>query len=260
MKTFTFPHSCLHSRTTSVRHAAGSAQHGVVLLEAILTIPLIILLVLFFIWFATLVNARAGLMSTIENGIRAAATRGRVDLTGSELLPEITDWRCGATNAPSGALQKLLFSKEFLPELPIDVYDSWNSHLTPQLRDLPLHNLYALIYILEGMKGTIGSSLRYPCDPASDAGAGCLKCFFLNPGTLTTEAATQEEIDMTLLRTAVQCDYRVEGVLAGTIDSLLRLTTGASGPRSIVSYTATWELPQDLFGWQPLLDCEELRP
>jgi len=171
-----------------VRLKAFKREGGGYLVELALVLPLFMAAVLFFMWFGLSLNARSSVISSVNSGVRLAITRGDSILMGEvDLINEIQNWLTPAGGNPPFPV--ILFSAEFSAQQAMDQYDLWTGNVFPgnNLEDLPPKYLYALAYVYEHMKLSVGEgAVRYPCDPnlseAQGGGPGCLMCRFLNGG------------------------------------------------------------------------------
>lgn len=253
----------------------SSEERGAVFVELVFTLPLLLLLVWFFIYIGTIYNAKTSLVSAMDNSVRSAMTRGYLSETLSNRnLYDRLDDLCYFQNSPDMA--GILFSRADVSSSErttlinnynqtTEHWDGWtdaaldSGHFCNQ----PLHNLYAVIFTQLAMKKSVGRSLRFPCDPQDDdqegGGAGCMRCIPLNPCTMDRaevnpaiiQDADDQVCDSSIInhRVAIECEYRPASIFVRPIDGLVRALTGQGiATNSTISYKTYYDLPMD-YDW-----------
>lgn len=163
-----------------------SCQVGGVATEAALVLPLFLFCIFAILWIGTALHANNALTTSIFKALRLSVTRGDAAKVGSYPISALNKW--AALEDMSGA--EITHLHELLKSPDIDwltASEFHNSHTIEELhsrydisslQDLPPRFLYALAYMYQGMRESIGPSLRYPCDPSAPGNEGCLSCSF----------------------------------------------------------------------------------
>ncbi|MCB0311275.1 MAG: pilus assembly protein [Bdellovibrionales bacterium] len=159
-------------------------QNGAVLVETAIGLAIALIIVMFLLWVGLVFHFKRSLNTAVHKGIRLAITRSDPALVGGHLIAPLEAF-----------IQHGVVSERFKVLMSNNVEWSdarWTlnnivtqSFRSAELEDLPPVYLYALVYINEGMKLSVGSNIRYPCDPSQDNpdGLGCMLCRFVNPDT-----------------------------------------------------------------------------
>ncbi len=221
-----FESGFLHVRLSRYPFAADKKNEiGSVMVEVAIFLPLLLALLFFILFITTTINARTSLSQAVTSS-RLALTRGQTERIGSEVLSDIQDWHFGAV--PSGRLTALLASPGLEGEVPSyydDVAD--DTFLIDDHVDLPAHYTYALVYAHQSMKQSLGSSVRYPCNPNDADGAGCLACKNIDPFPyLDSSAGMIGSPTYSRQFVGVECEYRPSNTLLNPFLSLLRMVAG----------------------------------
>ena len=226
------------------------------MVEAVILLPLVLLVVMFIIWIGVTVNAKHALESSVAIAVRQAATRGNADAVGRDLtlLRNAETWMANVTSRAPGALERLLIS----PSIPTaNGYTYYYSQWGPRFgagwtNSLPPSYALSLVYAYEGLKRGVGEDIRYPCDPFGTTfpdGPGCARCTNLHPSTRTMAPAAGMSAGLIppqpLLRepqfnrnwVGVACEYRPSNVLVNPLVGLITIITGSGGMSAIVIST-----------------------
>jgi len=207
-------------------------QTGGVMLETALVLPLFLIGVLTFIWLTYSINLRSSLTSSISRALRLAVTRGNEEIVGSRLIEDIDDWLDGQN--PTPRLEAMLASHDIgwqNAEVHYNNNTTWPV-FHRSLRQMPPVYTYVLVYLNEGMRQSVGSSLRFPCDPhAGQAGTGCMSCTFLNPDNMKKDQPYQGlsgSNEPPLQSLGLECEVQPHNFILSPIFSLLRYVLGAA--------------------------------
>ena len=161
------------------------------MVEAAILLPLFLFGVFFLLWIAVSVNARNGLTSAVENGVRLSLTRGQVELVGSRagsLLSAVSAATSGGFT-PGGQVATLLHrGKALSPWGGGGWYmQEWRKTFGNSVNasEIPPHYVMALAQTYEALVHSIGvAGLSFPCDPRGTGpndGPGCARCTNLHP-------------------------------------------------------------------------------
>lgn len=221
------------------------SQRGGTFIEFVFAFPVFMMLVLGLIWYAWLQNARVSVSSGIANGIRLASTRGFAHVAGQHLISAVRDFKENGDSAIQeyvrvGSAQEIPWDDNFVLQVQGKLVAL---NTLSELRSLPYPYLYSLVYAAQAFHHSIGSSLRFPCDPNlptssnPPAGEGCGRCYFLNPvldndgGNIPSDEWFLQPYvdpleDLPVDRIGIECEYRPPGLLFGAFNRLARLITG----------------------------------
>ncbi|MCO6431307.1 MAG: pilus assembly protein [Deltaproteobacteria bacterium] len=214
-------------------------SRGASIVEFVLLLPLFLFLMLFFIWYGVSLNAKTSLISAVTNGVRLAATRGKASVyrkvgniagldTWAGAISDIDEAHTTGPTARVGNPGGLLVS-------PHEVFDVYNAKATSTfgrgMLSIPFPEYtYAVAYAVQMMRMSVGSALRFPCDPYGADGDGCLMCRPVNPDTYS-DAPYTAPLDATgtaARRIAVRCDYKPKSVVLTPLLRMLSIVTGTS--------------------------------
>ena len=221
---------------------AARGERGAALVELALTLPIFLAGLLFFIWLGISFNATNSLKSAVPRAIRLAATRGPDDLLGTRIIGDVHAWR--ADQNDEGRMPTLLSLPSEHWGTALKRYDEsvaavFGSSWT--LRDLPPEYTYALIYVNEAMRQSVGATLRFPCDADDPVdGAGCLECEFLNPDSLKPasqmlkDGDSPYDIDPPRRSIGLECRYQPQTAVVTPLVRLLSLLAGKTMASTIV--------------------------
>jgi len=204
--------------------------------------------ILFLLWLGLLVHYKRTLTTSLGKALRLAVTRSDPTL-GPPAIPELTDYANGGFPTPH--VQRLL-SRNNLPDgstdwgTAVNFYNDLidNAYDVPgvtDFNDLPASYLYALAYFYEGMKLSIGTTVRYPCDPSptNADGAGCIMCRFPNPVTHLPKKEGDPDDEFSgssIPETPVElfCQFRPANFI---IDPMIRLLKVMAGDAAAPNFT-----------------------
>jgi len=209
---------------------------GGVFVEIILSLPLFLLCVFILMWAGFTYESKTALISAVNNGVRLAITRGQPELMRVEVIPEISSWdgSCPeAGNFPAPLVKYFVNGQvggtlcqayqALLKGVPPMCYpgsepcelDNQINILDLDFKDAPDSYLYALVYVKEALKLSLGANnVRYPCDPRALDGSGCLRCVFED---IFDEAPINQE------QMVLHCEYQPYNMLIRPINALLRI-------------------------------------
>lgn len=234
------------------------SERAATMIETAILLPLILFLIFLVIWIGISFHEKAALRSALGTGIRLAATRGDRLLmhSTSGVIPRIQEWvnnACPGVISPPFELDPVLeynipggstwggdyYNDGHPGKGALRVFSAYfGGHGQVSLHCMPPSYIFALIYIHESIRQSVGSSVKYPCDPFTDPEPeGCVGCFFLNPDNFDQ---SDYEVGGVLAppptdRVAIQCDYRPSNFLLGPMTGLLRMMVGGSaGPFDFV--------------------------
>lgn len=217
-------------------------ESGVSMLETAIILPLVLVAIFIAIGLAAIANGRSALSSAMTEAMRLAATRGDSDLMGGKqmVLPvkrflDANEFEDLASLISSGDV-KFEDLKTFANECFGKVYG------TQSLKELPASYIYALVYIHQALRQSIGPSLSFPCIPpggSSPGGGcpavsspGCVGCYLINPDTLDFTPVNSSDPDPN--RYAIRCEYSPSSVFLNPIYRIFSVfsgngTSGGSG-------------------------------
>lgn len=198
-------------------------QGGGTLLEAALALPVLLIFVFAALFLSTLKNSQTALRASVGLA-RQAFTRGQADLvslSGSTTpIAALQGWYM-STSSTAPLRWKLLEGLMYKGVEQLDAANHYNQisaqNYGQNAKLLPLHHLYAYAYVAQGMVEAVGEgSVKFPCDPFSANGAGCLSCVSINPPAGLAEDQYLE----------IDCSYRPANFLLAPLEGLLELTLG----------------------------------
>lgn len=220
---------------------------GSVLIDAMLTIPILLAVVFFATWFGSTLNAKVSLASALGNGIRLGLTRGDIARAGSALIPDLDNaasslipcndikgnpargWLVqnipddqiaavfGGTSSGGGNPPDLIFTMH----QPIEGSDPYEC-----ITQLPVQYMYTLAYVKEALVMSLGSNIKFPCR-RDDTSAGCVRCHFINPITLGDDILRADVLPTD--RLGLECLYKPHVFALDKIWRLLSFGAGGSG-------------------------------
>ncbi|RMG43749.1 MAG: pilus assembly protein [Candidatus Dadabacteria bacterium] len=161
------------------------SEDGGVLIEAAFALPILLFGMFAFMWVGFMFNAKTALTSSLSKALRLGVTRGKPTITAQPLIRDIEDLVNTGTISDRLRTKLLTYNVDWSSQADegfnklTEVFQDINGK--NELDKLPREYLYALVYMYQGMKIAIGSSLKYPCNPDNPDGQGCLECKFLNP-------------------------------------------------------------------------------
>ena len=228
------------------------------MIEVVLMLPLFLLGIFFILWIAYVYNSKKALVSSLENGVRLASTRGKAGLfEGMPITAGVEEFKSGALREVDyfilndeagglGVIRPLLEhnipTKTFDELYNAQVKKIFSSLGKSKLSELPAYYTYALVYAHKAMRMTVGDSVKYPCDPRnpdpSDKtdGENCLWCRPVNPVTMDDTPFDPDRkengitLDATLLlrRVAIRCDYKPGGMIVRPFLKMLGIMQGSN--------------------------------
>lgn len=226
-------------------------EQGASIIEFVVLLPLFLFTLLFLIWFGATIHAKTSLASAVTNGLRLASTRGRGDVIGQYysdsvdshfvgIIPNLDaahasiDARDGSTipGAPLDARALGLLShgmdgnaEETMDDLNTATADVFAGY---KLFDIPFPEYsYAIAYASQAMRMSVGSKLRFPCDPHKEDGEGCLLCRPVNPITMD-DTPFAGDYQIVGKRIALRCDYRPSSFILTPLLRMLSLISGGA--------------------------------
>jgi hypothetical protein len=162
-----------------------SEQHGAVLVQLAITLPIFLSLVLFCLWISQVINAKVSLEFAVRNAVRLSVPRGISTQENFVMaIPDVVNY------VPWGVTTQHI--EDLLNTVPTQVMSQAEQFYRDysvepvfgprELYTLPYEYTYAIIYASQSMRLSLGSAVQYPC-PAKGVGArpGCLQCTFLHP-------------------------------------------------------------------------------
>lgn len=209
------------------RLAVFKSSRGATLVEIALVLPLLFGSAVACLWVGQLWNADAGISTAVSNGLRAAVTRANPRLGGALLTDEELSKALATSDKSSSYIA-------YYNAMTQDVFGK-------DLDELPLHYAYSLAYISQNLRGVVGNSIRFPCDPGGaspEHGSGCLSCRFLEPETLSYVSISNGDsaVDYKMNRIAVDCAFQPTTVLLSPMLKLLGFVgRSESSPTLVVS-------------------------
>ena len=212
----------------------GLRARGVVMVEAAFTVAVVLLVTLGAIVLTTMVNAKATLDVGVGRGLRMGATRGNIERSLSNVIPDIDVWQRTGTDAPPSTLKPFLFSADST----LDHYDSWaEDRFKRKFRELPREWIYTMVYVNESLRQSLGGSLRYPCDATERSNLSCLDCRFIDP-LLRPPDGVSSSSDLRLNPLRMECSYTPLAASFAPVLSLVEFLSGNSVPNPFVVRTS----------------------
>jgi TadE-like protein len=231
------------------------SYRGATIIEFVMFFPVFLAGLFILIWLGVAMNARGALSAAVDNGVRLAATRGNGNLYGKlddpnsptrrvGAMPSFDNWVFDSRNGAGGSTPQSRVGLIVSGESSIDRYNTASAHIFPgdgagggalTLATLPPHYTYAIAYIVQAMRMSIGESLRYPCDPRNEDGTdpqngeNCLYCRPVHPTTFDNQVFNPSTIGASSLlsrRFAIRCDFKPAPYLLRPILKLLSMLTG----------------------------------
>jgi len=209
------------------------SERGASLIEISIVIPFVLFGILIMIWLGLTIHANTSLESALTRSLRLAATRGVAENTGAQIISAVQNWE-------EPRISDLLIHNVD-PTDAMAYYDTMTANIfgntNTTLKSLPPEYIYALVYLNESMKQSIGGGIRFPCK-ADDAesGVGCLDCSFLNPTSLEAsfDGTPKLYTDQPPRRSmGLECHYQPSDSLVAPLSALIRLISG-SGSKPLV--------------------------
>ena len=250
---------------------AVNRESGVALIETIIVLPLFLILVFFFIWLGSALNAKAALTSAVGQAVRLAITRGNEFTIPTPLFAVVDEWQNSTEVIPPSALTEVL-CHGIEPDKCITIYQQCTygrlfgiANVPGGIRQVPREYLYAMIYLNEAMRQSLGGMVKFPCKPDTSSvglcpadiydaiadapsGEGCMLCIFLDtrhvPPMIPVAQVSIQEIndnyppkvdDPKWLRSkiGIECGYH----LSATVTRPLQRLLGAIGGGDFVLTT-----------------------
>lgn len=218
---------------------ANRKESGAFMGELALTLPFFLLGIYLVIWIGINFNARASFRFGLSRAVRLAATRGDLrnlaplDLSdprqlNTEIIPVIHDWVESGTYKAD--LDRLLVWHGDPAGVAYYSTATTNPVFPCGLQQLPPAYTYALVYLNESMRQSVGPAVRYPCDPdsviPSAGGPGCITCKFLNPDTSDETPFVGGCAVAPTRRISMECRFRQPNILLDAIRNMVRLVSG----------------------------------
>ena len=214
------------------------------MVETAIVLPLVLLGIFFFIWLGTVMHAKSSLDAAVTRAVRLACTRGVKEVAGLEIIERIQNWQGGAALS---TVEMLLKNGDIPNWMDWYTATSTQFNFVSGLDGLPSEYIYALVYVNEAMKKSIGSSIRYPCDPEDlSSGSGCLGCVFLNPDDLTSlyDSPGPWGIDAPRRKIGIECRFQPAHAFLKPLVSLIGfLTGGLADPLIVLKKKAIVDVP-----------------
>lgn len=217
-------------------------ESGATLVETAILLPIWFGALFFVMWMAYMSAARQSLVAATQRAVELAITRANVDEWGKlvatgnspsdkQIIEDVRNFSVVRLSSlmlrsPPKRSTTLTLSNYN----PTDTGTGWcNKNATdaegqtyPGCTALNQANpvyIYALIYMNEAMRLSMGSSVYYPCNPAGDApndGPGCLSC------TIAAPVPKGQRVSSLLMT----CAYQPETFLMRPMISMLRALRG----------------------------------
>ncbi len=183
------------------------------MIEAALTVPILLGILFIFVWGAYLWNARISFFAAVDNAPRLALTRSNQDRTGTPggTIGDLSTFALGAPDSVPVGFEKALFNDPnggLPPALMLQAELFYDANTVPGLSlpaspgrfragfpgpgGSPVASIYhyALAFVHMAMAESVGQGLlKYPCNPYQDSDSnnipdpetdGCLACIFLD--------------------------------------------------------------------------------
>lgn len=199
------------------------------MLETAVLLPLLVLGIFFFIWLGTVMHAKSSLDAAVARAVRLACTRGVSEVAGMEVIQRVQDWQ---RSGDDSGIEPLLKNGDFSNWL--EWYDDRSNQIfsgVSNLISMPSEYIYALVYVNEAMKQSVGAGVRYPCDPEDLVnGGGCLGCSFLNPDTLESGFPSEDPAQWAgpppRRSIGLECRYQPDHTILKPLVKFIAMLTG----------------------------------
>jgi len=180
-----------------------SNSKGGILIESAILFPIFLMGIFFCCWLGVTWNAKSSLTDAVSRAVRLAITRGDPSQAGVPPIADVDDWVNNKGSPDMARVTALLSRGVDFNDAQIyynnrslgAVFAGMSLNKVSGSPGMPLGYSYALIYLYEYLKQSIGPSIRYPCDPygngAHDDGAGCISCVFMNPDCKTVSGTNE---------------------------------------------------------------------
>lgn len=185
-------------------------EQGAYLVELVLVLPFLLALMFMFIWLAIYIQSQISFTSAVNNGVRLAVTRGNAQLmgfsTGQGIIPSLE-----SSDIWSNESEPLFCHR--IETLPCkEFYNSWSARNFNGLSFTQLSKdaVYAVAYVNEAVRLSVGDSVRFPCNPngtpatdgqEEDDGQGCLSCEVVTSSGAALSTATKK-------RLTISCNFQ----------------------------------------------------
>jgi len=241
------------SRTARKCSSMGRSERGAIFVELAFALPLTLGLIFGVVWLSQLSHADTTLTAAVGNSLRLGITRGDYEELGADVVSVVQSYIVDG-NAPDPRLNELLVSsdlresssfesfEELYNDPELGIFEVFSEHGDYSIRNISPQYMYALIYINAHMKNSLGSQVRYPCDPEGEDGAGCLLCRFRNPDFPQLEPEDANFFydvagwDDFPRRISIDCRYRPDNIVSSVVASMLGMlsASGTSEPGMLV--------------------------
>ena len=214
------------------------------MVELAIVLPFLLFGILFFIWLGIMMHAKSSLDSAVTRALRLAVTRGAEEISGVDTIPRIHGWLAVPQTYGDSDVEPLLAYNLDPSTNWLSWYDDRASEVFGGgFQSLPPEYVYAVVYVNESMKQSIGSSIKYPCDPASlENGSGCLGCWFLHPESLAPGEPYMDTVPRR--RLGLECRFQPSsGVLKPLVAMLSLISTQTSSPLLVFKKKLFFDVP-----------------
>ncbi len=205
------------------------------IVEIAIAMPIFLFFVYIFIWLAVARNQITSFSSAVHFGTRLSITRGKKEVMGYDPLSEngLIPVLDKTTIDSNDAIVKSILSTEDLENSMSYTYDEWSQEtLGLNFNELPNYYFYALAFIYQSLKRSVGNSVRFPCDPKDphnndpQKGDMCLKCTFINPKANDPyDGSPAYELETLNKSIGVICQYALPGLLPKLIGKTVNSDT-----------------------------------
>ena len=215
-----------------------SRERGVSLVEVAIALPLFLAGIFLVIWIGYMLNVTSSFVTSATRAVRLSVTRGNpLNFEDNHIITKVGEWLESGNPFPSDARVQELLSHNLETWNDAQYYyecascapspDKQTTYaMQEHLVDLDPEYTYMLIYMYEGMRMSVGDSIRYPCNPENSDGSGCLRCVFLNPETAETEPGGSATISQNAF--GFECHFQPDHGMMQPVINMLNLITGDS--------------------------------
>ncbi|MCB0332902.1 MAG: pilus assembly protein, partial [Bdellovibrionales bacterium] len=181
------------------------SEDGIGLVEIAIALPIFLVMIFGILWASLYYHAKITFTEALPSAAKKAFTRGDfgkykntlhapIDCfyyfrTGSDNYAPISNDGCSLEEGSywDSVGEALYYHNssptETEPDDALEIYDAMADYCGSEsvINDLPRPYLYTLAYFYSTLRQSIGSQIRYPCDPRAQDGSGCVLCDFELP-------------------------------------------------------------------------------
>lgn len=209
----------------SLYNRLPGGERGAVFVDLAFALPIFLAAIFIILWYSYMLNARAAITAAVTTAARLAVTRGDVYRLGYSIV----QYRYDEQNAGEVQLYTNLsggYTDTDYDQWSAEDPDNLGNECSPSIASkLPMTYHHALVYAYRAMADSVGSTLRFPCDPTAADGDGCVTCYFELFGATCAEV-TAGTVVLPKDTMILVCDYKPYNLLMAPILGLLKTVSG----------------------------------